>query len=468
MSGLDLQRLIERLEVAVAKMETFTGLSNSMDANITKETSNKIEVSSHDLPAWLNDYNHFHNDVMSPFIDELQALGCDLEGQGIILKTVFNAHKVFLDIAGKYSRPNDNDLQLLVEPIREGINGIVYYRDRHRGSKQFKFLTAISEGVPFLGWVIVTANPVLYIRQIEESSQFFTNKVWRKFKHSDPKICNCAKSWITLIEVFRQYVCDHHPKGLEWNKDKPAATFSNCSSDYSLRHKTIHPPSDVGNDEEEMPDHSEIFAQIEKGSTKMQLNKVTEEMQTHKNPTLRRQGPVKMKQKQKFLNSTSSSLSANQQPVLELLNKKWAVEYQENNHRIVIEDTNEKQTVYMYKCNNSLLHVKGKLHTIIVDSCCKCGIVFDSLLSTSAFVNCESIRAQVNGTVPTISVEKTDGVQLYINEKSLMKTQIISAKSCQINICIMKEDGDIMEIPIKEQFKSFWDGNRLHTVPIEL
>ena len=39
-------------------------------------------------------------------------------------------------------------------------------------------------------------------------------------------------------------------------------------------------------------------------------------------------------------------------------------EYQIGNKTMVIDQTNIKQTVYMYKCENSTLQIKGKVNSI--------------------------------------------------------------------------------------------------------
>lgn len=93
--------------------------------------------------------------------------------------------------------------------------------------------------------------------------------------------------------------------------------------------------------------------------------------------------------------------------------------------------------VYLFKCENSTLTVKGKINGIIVDSCKKCSILFDNLVSSIEFVNCQSVQMQVLGTVPTISIDKTDGCQMYLSEKSL-DVEIISSKSSEMNVLIPK------------------------------
>ena len=58
-----------------------------------------------------------------------------------------------------------------------------------------------------------------------------------------------------------------------------------------------------------------------------------------------------------------------------------------------------------------------------------------------------SLGFQANGAVPTISIDKTDGAQIYVNEKSV-KAQIITAKSSEMNMYFTQEDGDLVSKPV--------------------
>ena len=52
---------------------------------------------------------------------------------------------------------------------------------------------------------------------------------------------------------------------------------------------------------------------------------------------------------------------------------------------------------------------------------------------------------QVNGRVPTVSIDKTDGCQVYLSKESL-KSEIITSKSSEMNIMIPKADGDYVSM----------------------
>lgn len=51
--------------------------------------------------------------------------------------------------------------------------------------------------------------------------------------------------------------------------------------------------------------------------------------------------------------------------------------------------------VYVFRCQDSTLTVKGKINSIVMDSCRKSSVVFDSVVSSIEFVNCQSVQMQV-------------------------------------------------------------------------
>lgn len=48
---------------------------------------------------------------------------------------------------------------------------------------------------------------------------------------------------------------------------------------------------------------------------------------------------------------------------------------------------------------------------------------------------------QVLGKVPTISVDKTDGCQIYLSPESL-NVEIVSSKSSEMNVLVPQSNGD--------------------------
>merc|ERR1711962_1711715 len=132
---------------------------------------------------------------------------------------------------------------------------------------------------------------------------------------------------------------------------------------------------------------------------------------------------------------------------------------------LVIDGAEANQSVYVFKCEGSTVKVNGKCNNIIIDSCKKVAVVFDTVVSSVEFINCQSVQMQVLGKVPTISVEKTDGCQMFINQESI-GVEIVSAKSSEMNVVIPDGD-DVVEQPIPEQFKTTINGKKLITSATE-
>ena len=58
------------------------------------------------------------------------------------------------------------------------------------------------------------------------------------------------------------------------------------------------------------------------------------------------------------------------------------------------------------------MQVKGKVNALSVDSCQRLGVVFEDLVSSCELINSSRIQVQVTGVVPSIAIDKCDGVQV--------------------------------------------------------
>ena len=54
------------------------------------------------------------------------------------------------------------------------------------------------------------------------------------------------------------------------------------------------------------------------------------------------------------------------------------------------------------------------------------------------------------GVTPIITIDKCDGVQLFLSEQS-KSAEIVSAKSSEMNVMVPKGDGDFVSLVCKPQ-----------------
>uniref|UniRef100_A0A182P2C0 Adenylyl cyclase-associated protein n=1 Tax=Anopheles epiroticus TaxID=199890 RepID=A0A182P2C0_9DIPT len=440
--------------------------SSSSQYGTVVETTSKMSI---------NAYEDIMLGSFANFTALSSKIGGDVATQAQFVKEAFDAQFAFLKVAASCSAPSNTELQNLLKPTSDKISTIQSFREKNRTSPFFNHLSAISESIPALGWVCVAPTPGPYVKEMNDAGQFYTNRVLKDWKEKDSTHVEWARAWIQTLTELQQYIKQHHTTGLVWSgKDKPAS--GGASVPPPPPPGGLPPPPPV------MPlgdlsaggagdDRSALFAQINQGADITKgLKKVTADMQTHKNPGLR-SGPAPYKAPAGVTNGTKSvappAASVTKPPTFTRDGKKWLIEYQKNNPNLVVENAEMNNVVYMFRCEGSNLQIKGKINSVVMDSCKKCSLVFDSLVASAEFVNCQSVQMQVLGKVPTISIDKTDGCQMYLSADSL-DVEIVSSKSSEMNVMIPKgSSGDYTEQPIPEQFKTVVKGASLNTTCVE-
>ena len=61
------------------------------------------------------------------------------------------------------------------------------------------------------------------------------------------------------------------------------------------------------------------------------------------------------------------------------------------------------------------------------------------------FIDWYCMSFQVNGEIPLVSIDKTDGIQVYLSEKS-KDAEIVTAKSSEMNILVPGADGEFVSL----------------------
>eukprot|EP00116_Pleurobrachia_bachei_P007989 sb/3468251/ len=203
------------------------------------------------------------------------------------------------------------------------------------------------------------------------------------------------------------------------------------------------------------PASADLFAALNKGSAVTSgLRKVTDDQKTHKNPELRGSSVVKASDVNKNKKSPAPAAKAaavQRPPKFQLEGKKWICEYQSGNNDIVI-DAQVSQALYVFKCDNSVITVKGKINSVTLDNCKKVAIIVDTLVASMDCVNCTSVKVQVNDKAPILNIDKTDGCQVFVKKATGLDTEFVTAKSSEVNICLVEENGEYSESSIAEQF----------------
>ncbi|XP_045118768.1 adenylyl cyclase-associated protein 1-like isoform X6 [Portunus trituberculatus] len=474
----ELAALVSRLETAVERLEKAgVGDKGQGSAAGTQEECT--------VPFVLA-YDDLLSGPFKTFFDTSQKIGGDVATITNLVQECFINQRAFLVMASKSQRPLDTELPQVLEPTGKKIQAVIAFRESNRQSKFFNHLSAISESISGLSWVAVAPAPAPYVKEMGDSAMFYSNRVLKDYREKDKVHVEWVQNLNNVWKELQEYVRKYHTTGLSWNTrggnamNNLKAAPPNCGVPPPPPPGIPPPPPMVKLEPKAAPaddGRSALFASINKGTEitaglkkvgrnpNARNSRVTDDMKTHKNPSLR-EGP------KPFVKQSSPSSRASPAkdvfagtPKLALEGKKWFVEYQKDNQNIKI-DAKMDQCVYIFRCQNVVVQVKGKLNSIILDSCKKSAVVFDDLVSALEVVNCQSSKVQVMGVMPTISIEKTDGCQVFLSKASL-NTEIISAKSSEMNIMVPKPDGEFAELAIPEQFLTKVNGLSLTTTCTE-
>lgn len=134
---------------------------------------------------------------------------------------------------------------------------------------------------------------------------------------------------------------------------------------------------------------------------------------------------------------------------------RWVVEnFSKDDGPVTVDGVAIKEEVYIGGCINAVIIIPDKCKAIAIDGCKKTQILFEGAVSSCEVINCRGVKMQCKSTCPTISIDKVDGITVYLSYAG-RDTQFITSKSSEMNICFPEtdsEDAEFKEVPIPEQF----------------
>lgn len=497
----------KRLENLTSRLTSVANhLQSSGNKSAAIQQQHHSSAGSVDHLPIVADYEAIIHGSFRSFASLSRQIGGEVSSMTDHVTRLFDAQKDFLRQAIQTRKPaNDQQMKDLIKPQSSEIEAItgesffstlrlgfdrvssVAVTNQHRKSPLFNHLSAISEGIPAFGWILVSPTPAPHIREMSDAAQFYANRVLKEFKEKDPVHAEWVKQWMKILTELHAYVKQYHTTGLSWGA-------------YLQRDTGVANRNGTGGTSAPPPPPAESFSkmQMDEGASRnglmssinslgtgvtSHLKRVPDELKLHKNPQLREQ-PVEKPIKSAVsrveevclyrldllfqpASSTKPSAATPGPPKLALEGNKWIVEYYSHRSDLKISETSMRHTIYIYKCSDCTITVQGKVNSIVLDQCTKVGLQFSSVVSLVEFINCRSMKAQVLEHVPTIQIEKTDGCHVYLSKSSL-NTEFITSKSSEMTINVPADDGEYKEYPIPEQFKTHIQNKKqLVTVPNE-
>lgn len=116
-----------------------------------------LEEATYEKAMSVNAYEDILLGSLAQFLDLSKKIGDDVATQAESVKKAFDAQLKFVTLASQSAAPDQNDLMKLLQPTSDQIMAIQSFREKHRTSKFFNHLSAVSESIPALGWVCIVS-----------------------------------------------------------------------------------------------------------------------------------------------------------------------------------------------------------------------------------------------------------------------------------------------------------------------
>lgn len=460
------QKMADQLAPLVSRLEAVTSRLERCSTDAAGGGGGAAPAE--ELAPFVVAYDEFLSGPLAEYITEAKKIGGDAATHADKVLRAFRAQRDFVLLASKSRKPDDQAVAKLLKPQVDIITEITQFREQNRRSAQYNHLSTISESIAALSWVVTAPAPAPLVKEMNDAGLFWGNRVIKENKAHQP----FTRTWAAALSALQAYVKQHHTTGLSWNMrggdaSQVAGGDAPARGPGPVPPPPPPPPKPSANSGPDPMDakRAALFSDINRGAAVTQgLRHVSKNMQTHKNTDLRVSGTVPgTKPAVGPRPAAGRAAPVKRAPVCELQGKKWVIEHQDNNLELQLDETQMNHVVYAFNCVDSVITVKGKVNSIILDSCRKSAVIFDSVVASVEFVNCISCQMQVNEKVPTISIDKTDGLQMYLSKDSL-SVVLVTSKSSEMNVLVPKDDGDYTELAVAEQFKTTIQGKKLQTV----
>ncbi|ODQ82763.1 hypothetical protein BABINDRAFT_159276 [Babjeviella inositovora NRRL Y-12698] len=496
LQGYNLLTLLKRLEVATSRLEDITifqeeatkgiqqdagqlpqEMAISPQAPASQAVATPTSVSTPSSAPAIVAFDAFVAEYVTPFV----ALSLEIDPlvfqQAELLAAAFQAQKRFLLIASRAKKPADTDAAYakVLLPTNSELMAIDDLKERNRGSNFANHLSTVAEGSPGLSWVVVP-TPVSFIPEYKDSAQFWSNRVLKEYRDKDAKHVEWVKRFLSIFDGLKAYVKEYHSTGVAWNANgKTLEEVLEASENDSVTSSPPSaggpppppppPPASVFQASSESSGMGAVFGDLNRGADiTAGLKKVDKSQMSHKNPELRaaaKKAVPAPPKKPTSLSSASSAKTPKRQPKKELEGSKWLIEHFEDEHELVI-DGEMQQSVFINKCSNVTIQIKGKVNAITVNDCSKIGLVVDSCVSGIDIIKNVKYGVQLMGVVPMINIDQSSDGSIYLNKDSL-DCEVFTSQTTSLNINLppLEDDGDFVEVPVPEQFKHTFQGGKL-------
>lgn len=378
-----------------------------------------------------------------------------------------------------------NDLKTAAKPLGE-------LQDRKAPLHMLDVAKGCEGGVAAFSWPLLDVGTVENVNNALEATEFYHNKARKTGKDANkPELVTFANTYRDLLKAMAPWVKDNAKMGITWNAKggdwksfggaaaapAPAAAPAAAAAPAPAKAAPVAAapapaaapaaaptPSSAGGAAPNLAGLFTAISSIDQSSGRTEgLKHVTKEMKAAAKadapPAVVKAAPAAKGPKETVI----AGLKLGEPGVT--LNKatlRWEVNFQSRDTAaatggiITIADVEPKHEVYIYGCRDCAIDIKGKVKGVRIDQCGNVTVLLSAALSGVEVVNSKKMKIQVREKLPSVAIDKTDGILVGLTWAA-RDAIITTSKSSEMNVTFPlsdKEDADWVEQPIPEQFVS--------------
>ncbi|KAF8267843.1 adenylate cyclase associated N terminal-domain-containing protein [Lactarius quietus] len=498
MSNINIATVLKRLEAVTSRLEDLyehNGNGASQPSNVSTSASAiagaSVQAQVIEDPPSVTAYNEqVLKGKVQPFVRLTEKFPiASVVDQAKLVEQLYTNLGRFIRTAAICKKPEQAAFAELLRDLQRDIEAIGEVKDTNRKERDWvNHLSFVAEGAPAVGWIALESKPGPYVKDMKDATQFYGNRIIKDFKEKDQTHVEWVNAYTAIFDGLKNYVMEYHTTGLVWNVkgisiSEYKASASAAATGGAPPPPPPPPPVPPPPPPAALPPTSAtgggaaaVFAELNRGEeVTKNLRKVDKSEMTHKNPALRASSTVP---------TTAMSTAASKKPIrpakpqalmgkkpakFALEGNKWAIEYQENEAALTVENTERSHVINLFGCKNSTVVVKGKVNAVTIVNCAKVSVLVESVISSVSVTNSPSFTLQITGSAPTVQVDSTDSGQIYLS-KDCLSTEITTAKCSSINISLPvagEEDGVFEESPVPEMLLTKIQDGKLVTTVVE-
>ncbi|XP_023323821.1 adenylyl cyclase-associated protein [Eurytemora carolleeae] len=203
------------------RSQILTGNKLSLSSSPTSGTlssssrlSNYTQSSFISVPPMISAFDKIISNTLPTYLKMSALFGSLVQEQASMVEELFNTQRDFLlsSCRGVYESTGSGPGQA------NQITLITEFADKHNKSSCADQLFYISSTITTMGWVVISPNPVKFIKTKYEQGHQYVERIMAGVQGTEKSFIKAwVDSWLDLIGEVTFYVSEYHPQGVKWN-----------------------------------------------------------------------------------------------------------------------------------------------------------------------------------------------------------------------------------------------------------